>query len=156
VANSQPNEETNLGRNSRGNSHDIAENREVVRRLMEEVLARGDIRLIPEFVAADYVAHLESGDHYGPEGIRIDVAAYCSAFPVLDLKLEDLLADGDKVVRRFTLRGTHNRPFLGTPASGRWVVLRGIAIDRVVQGQLVESSVQVEGFLTQRCSRTRD
>ncbi len=62
------------------------------------------------------------------------------------MTLDDLLADGDKVVRRFTLRGTHRHPFLGVPASGEPVVLRGIAIDRLVGARLVESWVQIDGL----------
>ncbi len=53
-----------------------SENKEIVRRLVEEVLGRGRVELIPALVAADHVGHLPIGDHYGPEGVRIDVAAY--------------------------------------------------------------------------------
>ena len=104
------------------------------------------MELIPVLVAADHVGHLPIGDHYGPEGVRIDVAAYRAAFPDLSVTLEDLLADGDKVVRRFTLRGTHRHPFLGVPATREPVVLRGIAIDRLVDARLVESWVQIDGL----------
>jgi predicted ester cyclase len=50
------------------------------------------------------------------------------------------------VIRRFTLRGTHRRPFLGASASGQPVVLCGIAIDRVAGGRLVETWVQVDSL----------
>ena len=122
-----------------------AVNKAIVRRLMEEVLGHGRLHLLPELVAPAYVGHFEIGDHYGPGGVRIDIAAYRTAFPDLAVTLDDLLADGDQVVRRFTLRGTHRQMFLGVPASGRPVVLHGIAIDRLVRGQLVESWVQVDG-----------
>ena len=124
-----------------------SQNKEIVRHLVEEVLGRGHVELIPALVAADHVGHLPIGDHYGPEGVRIDVAAYRAAVPDLIVTLEDLLADGDKVVRRFSLRGTHRGTFLGVPASGQAVVLRGIAIDRVARGQLAESWVQVEDLV---------
>ena len=123
-----------------------SKNKETVRRLVEEVLGRGRVELIPALVAADHVGHLAIGDHYGPEGVRIDVAAYRVAFPDLAVTLDDLLADGDKVVRRFTLCRTHWGPFLGMPASGQPVELRGIAIERVAGGLLVESWVQVDGL----------
>ncbi|MEA2524324.1 MAG: hypothetical protein QOF73_1551 [Thermomicrobiales bacterium] len=122
------------------------ENKEIVRRLMEDVLGRGRLQLLPELVAGDYVGHFAIGDHYGPEGVRIEVVAYRTAFPDLVVTLDDLLADGDKVIRRFTVRGIHRGPFLTAAASGRPVVLRGIGIDRMVRGRLVESWVQVDGL----------
>jgi predicted ester cyclase len=120
------------------------ENKEIVRRLMEDVLGQGRMKLLSELVAAEYVGHFALGDHYGPGGVQIDVAAYRTAFPDLAVTLDDLLAEGDKVVRRFTLQGTHRGPFLGVTGSGRAVVLRGIAIDRLADGRLVESWVQVD------------
>jgi steroid delta-isomerase-like uncharacterized protein len=119
-------------------------NKAVVRRLMEDVLGRGCLIRLRALVAPDYVGHFATGDHYGPEGARIDIATYRTAFPDLVVTVEDLIADGDKVVRRFTVRGTHRGPFFGVPASGRPVVLRGIAIDRLAGGQLVESWVQID------------
>jgi predicted ester cyclase len=122
------------------------ENKETVRRLMEDVLGQGRLTLLAKLVAAEYVGHFPLGDHYGPGGFQIEVASYRAAFPDLTVTLDDLLADGDKVVRRFTLRGTHRRPLLGVEASGRPVLLRGIAIDRLAGGRLVESWVQVESL----------
>ena len=107
-------------------------NETVVRRLMEEVLNRGQTGLLAELVAADHVGHDPLGDHYGPEGLRIVIAEHRAAFPDLRVTVEDIVAEGDKVVRRFTLRGTHGGPFMGIPATGRAVTAAGIAIDRLV------------------------
>jgi len=123
-----------------------AANKVVVRRLMDDVMARGCLNLLPALVAPEYIGHFRLGDHYGPDGLRIEVAAYRTAFPDLAVTLEDLLAEGDQVVRRFSLRGYHRRPFLDIPASGQLVVLRGMAIDRLAGGRLVESWVQVDDF----------
>lgn len=125
---------------------DSSVNKEIVRRLVEEVLGQGRLELLPDLVAADYIGHLAMGDHYGPGGVRIDIASYRRAFPDILVTLEDLLADGDKVIRRFTLRGTHQGTFLGVAASGRPVALRGIAIDRLAEGRLMESWVQIDGL----------
>jgi predicted ester cyclase len=122
----------------------VFQNMEVVRCLMEAAWGRGEVRVIPILVDPDYVGHLPIGDHYGPEGVRIDIAAYRAAFPDLVVTLDDLIAKGDKVVRRFTLCGSHRRPFLDIPATGKPVALRGIAIDRLVGGCLVESWVHVD------------
>ena len=116
-----------------------AENETIVRRLIEEVLNRGKTDLLAELVAADHVGHDPLGDHYGPEGLRIAVAEYRAAFPDLRMTVDDLVTEGDKVVHRFTLRGTHAGPFMGIPPTGRLVTATGVAIDRLVEGRIVES-----------------
>ncbi len=121
-----------------------AANKEFGRCLMAEVLGQGRRELIPRLIAVDDIGHRPIGDHYGPDGVRIDIAAYRAAVPDLAVTLDDLLAVGDQVVRRFTLRGTHRGAFLGVPASGLRVVSRGILIDRVADHQLVESWVHVD------------
>jgi predicted ester cyclase len=120
------------------------DNLRVVRRLMKEVWATGDLNLLPELVANDYVGHLPIGDHYGPVGARIDIESYRRAMPDLTVTLADLFAVDDKVVRRFTLLGTHALPFLGFRASGKRVALGGIAIDRLANGQIVESWIRLD------------
>jgi steroid delta-isomerase-like uncharacterized protein len=115
-------------------------NKAVVRRLVEEVVNRGNTDHLNELVAADHVGHDPLGDHYGPEGMRIVVVEYRTAFPDLAVTIEDLFAEGDTVSWRFTLRGTHAGPFMGIPPTGREVAASGIAIDRLVDvGQIVES-----------------
>jgi predicted ester cyclase len=111
---------------------------------MEEVWGIGDLSLLPELVANDYVGHLPIGDHYGPVGARIDIESYRRAMPDLTVTLADLFAAEDKVVRRFTLVGTHTLPFLGFRASGKRVALGGIAIDRLANGQIVESWIRLD------------
>ena len=123
-----------------------AGNEAIVRRLIEEVLSRGQTGLLAELVAADHVGHGPFGDHYGPEGMRIAVAEYRTAFPDLRVTVEDLVAEGDKVVHRFTLRGTHTGPFLGIPPTGRVVTAVGIAIDRLAGGKVAESWLSLDAL----------
>ena len=130
-------------------------NTAVVRRLVEGVLNHGQTGLLAELVAADHVGHDPLGDHYGREGLRIAVAEYRAAFPDLSVTVEDLVAEGDKVAHRFTLRGTHAGPFMGIPATGRAVAATGIAIDRLAAGKLAESWVSLDalGLLRQLGAR---
>ena len=123
----------------------------LVRRLVDEVVNRDNAALLVELVAADHVGHDPLGDHYGPEGARIVVAEYRTAFPDLAVTIEDLVAAGDTVAWRFTLRGTHAGPFIGIPPTGRAVIATGIAIDRVEDGQVIESwcSLDALGLLRQ-------
>ena len=118
---------------------------EVVRRLMEQVWGEGRFDLLPDLIAPDYVAHLPIGDHYGPEGVRIDIAGYRAAIPDMTVSLEDIFAVGDLVVRRYVLGGTRRGTTDGCSEPGRSVRLPGIAVDRVVAGKLVESWVVVAG-----------
>jgi hypothetical protein len=74
------------------------------------------------------------------------VAEYRAAFPDLRVTVDDLVTDGDKVVRRFTLRGTHAGPFMGIPPTGRAVAAAGIAIDRLAGGKVAESWVSLDAL----------
>src|SRR4029450_2478543 len=83
--------------------------RTAVQRFFEEAFNAGNIRILPELIAPEHISHLPTGDHYGPEGVRIDIAGCRAAFPDLTLMLDDVLdsAEEDTVVYRFTARGTH-------------------------------------------------
>jgi steroid delta-isomerase-like uncharacterized protein len=121
-------------------------NEAVVRRLLEDVVNCGCTDLLAELIAADHIGHDPLGDHYGPEGFRISVAEYRAAFPDLELTVEDLVTAEDKVVHRFTLRGTHSGSFMGIPPTGRAVSAAGIAIDRLADGKVAESWVSLDAL----------
>jgi steroid delta-isomerase-like uncharacterized protein len=103
-----------------------------------------------ELCAPDYVWH-------GPLG-EMDLAAwkqmapaFYTAFPDQHATVEDLLAEGDKVVARFTVRGTHQGEFMGIPPTGKVVTYRGIVISRFAGGKIVEDweSADMLGFMQQ-------
>lgn len=119
---------------------------DVVRALMECAFGKGRLELLPKIISEDFEGHYQIGDHYGPDGVRIDIMTYRFALPDLVVKLDDLFATGDKVVRRFSFQGTHLQPYLTAPATGQRVVLRGIGIDHVVNGMLHESWVTIDQF----------
>ena len=121
-------------------------NEAVVRRLLEDVFNHGSTDLLTGLVAADHIGHDPLGDHYGPEGLRITVAEYRAAFPDLALTVEDMVTAKDKVVHRFTLRGTHSGSFMGIPPTGRVVTTSGIVIDRLADGKVVESWVSLDAL----------
>jgi predicted ester cyclase len=126
-------------------------NKAVVRRFVEEVVNGGSTAALRELVAGNHVTHELIGDHYGPEGVRIGLAGYREAFPDLEVTIDDLVAEGDRVVRRFTARGTHTGPLMGVAPTGRVVTVTGIWIDRLAGGRLVESwlSFDALGLLRQ-------
>lgn len=111
----------------------------LARRYVEAVLNGGELDLIDELVADDHVNHSPLGHHCGLESIRRDVRVYRTAFPDLRFAIEELIAEGDRVVRRFSATGTHRGPFLGRPPSGRFVAITGVAINRLAGGKLAET-----------------
>jgi steroid delta-isomerase-like uncharacterized protein len=100
------------------------QNKAFVRRLIEEVIGRGNFALVEELVAADYVGHSSSPEINTREGHKQFLVALRQAFPDLQIKIEDQIAERDKVVTRWTARGTHQGEFAGIPPTGKQVVMR--------------------------------
>ena len=112
----------------------------LVRRLIEEVWNRGDFAVVDELIAADYLGHASTpaDETHGPEGYKQFYATLRGAFPDLRSTVEDQIADGDKVVTRWTCRATHAGEFRGIPPTGKEGRVTGITIDRVANGKVVE------------------
>jgi steroid delta-isomerase-like uncharacterized protein len=130
----------------------IGDNIVLVRRLFE-ALNRGIAAtnaLRPAAFAPNEVFHVA--------GHPLDYAAHAdfdamlfTAFPDLQFMLDDLLADGDRVVARFTARGTQTGVFQGIPATGSTATVSGIAIYRLAEGKVVEQWLEYDqlGLLQQ-------
>lgn len=115
------------------------ENRAVVRRVVEEAQAAGNIALVDELFAPDFVDHSPlPGVLPTRDGVRGLFAALHVAFPDLTVTIHDQVAEGDKVVTRKTFAGTHGGEFLGVPATGRAVAFEVIDILRVVDGKVTD------------------
>jgi steroid delta-isomerase-like uncharacterized protein len=125
--------------------------RNVVQRFILEAFNGGDIRVLPELLAPDHVSHLPNGDHYGTEGVRIDISSMRSAFPDLEISIIEMRDFDDIVVTRFSTKGTHEGPIFGFTGTGRHVSIEGIGIDRFLDGKIVERWVQYDaaGLLQQ-------
>jgi predicted ester cyclase len=74
----------------------------------------------------------------GFEGRKMFYSAFLAAFPDIHLHVEDLFAEGDKLVTRWSAQGTHTGELMGIPPTGRKATIGGIAIDRFENGQSVE------------------
>ncbi|MGH2531790.1 MAG: ester cyclase [Thermomicrobiales bacterium] len=122
----------------------VEQNKRIAHRFVEEVINGGNTRLLAEIVSPDHVSHLPLGDHYGPEGVRIDICGFRSAFPDLHLTIESMVGEADYVVYRFVARGTHKGPFMGVPPSGRRIEVDGISMDRLRDGQTIERWLQYD------------
>ena len=125
------------------------ENKTVVRRFNEitqQFFRGGDVSGLDEVCAPDFV-------HHGPGMMPPDLAGlkqmapiFRTAFPDVELVTEDLVAEGDRVVDRVTVRGTHQGEFMGIPPSGKRFEMQEIHIARVVDGKIVERWTQFDMF----------
>jgi predicted ester cyclase len=126
------------------------QNKELFRRLFDEVFSGGDLAAIDELVAPDTVEN-QAGMQSGREGVKRLVQMLRGAFPDLRYTIEDLAAEGDKVWGRVTARGTHNGSFMGHPPTGRSMTITVIDICCFANGQMVEhwGVADTFGVLTQ-------
>src|ERR687894_2557249 len=116
-----------------------AENKTVAVRFNEDVWGRGDEAALEELLAPDFVEHDPlSGQSPDREGHRQILAAFRSAFPDLHVTTEDVVAEGDKVVSRWTARGTHQGDLMGVAPTGNRVEVMGVTISRIEGGKIVE------------------
>ncbi len=116
------------------------ENIAVIRRWLDEGWSNGNLALADEVIDAGFVVHGAGGQvvQSGPEGVKQLVAAWRAAFADGRMSVEDIFAEGDKVVIRMRWTGTHTGEFNGRAATGRPVSVTSIGIDRVVDGKIVE------------------
>ncbi|MBI1880231.1 MAG: ester cyclase [Chloroflexi bacterium] len=114
-------------------------NKAVVQRF-REALDAGDLEGAMAVFAPDAVVHMSSApEPLSMEGFKQMGQLLLSAFTGSTSTVEDMIAEGDKVVSRLTFRGTHTGDLMGIPPTGKSVAMSEIIIDRLADGQIVES-----------------
>lgn len=126
-------------------------NKELARRVPERIATEKRLDEVDEVYAADAVEHTPTGDQRGRDEIRADLERVLSAFPDMTATVEDVVAEGDTVAMRVTLRGTHDGPFVGIEATGRQFEVDNAVFTRVADGRIAERWVMpdVLDLLTQ-------
>jgi steroid delta-isomerase-like uncharacterized protein len=116
------------------------ENKALVRRAFEDGWNAGNLDVFDETDAPEYVLHDPSvpEDVRGVEAVKQFASMYLRAFPDLHFTIEEQLAEGDKVVTRWTSSATHQGELMGMPATGNRTGVSGITISRVSEDKLVE------------------
>ena len=115
------------------------DNKALMRRFYEEVFNKKNLAAIDDFIDPNQVDHaLPPGMPGGIEGTRQAIGMYLTAFPDMHLTVEDMIAEGDKVVARLTSRGTHQGAYMGIPPTGKPVTVTLIDIIRIAGGKSVE------------------
>ncbi len=127
------------------------QNKELAIRWFDEVWVKRRREAIFEMLGPEAVGHTEHGDTLGPEPFAQIHAAFLTAFPDLTLVVEDVLAEGDHAVIRWSFSGTHRGDFLGVAATGRVVMAKGMTWHRFEDGRLVEGwdSWNADGLMRQ-------
>ena len=130
----------------------MEENKAVTLRILDEVWSKGNLDVIDEVVDVNYVYHEPyAGEIRGHEGLRQLVTMYRTGYPDLQFTSEDLIAEGDKIVQRWSCVGTHQGELMGLPATGKRTTTKGINIIRYEGGKVVEewSNWDALGWLQQ-------
>jgi len=116
----------------------VEENKALVRRLFD-AWNTGNMDLIDGLVVPDYVDNdALTGQPQGLGGYKQIGAYLLSVFPDMKMTIDDLIAEGDKVVVRSTFSGTHRGEFMGIAPTGKNVTTRAINIYRIADGKFVE------------------
>jgi predicted ester cyclase len=118
----------------------LDENKALVRRLFDEVWSGGNFALLDELLApgfVDHAAQMGGGDPTAG-GFKTQVRLFRAAFPDGRSQIEDLIAEGDRVVARWTDGGTHRGAWMGVAPTGKRVTMTGIDIYRIEQGRITD------------------
>jgi steroid delta-isomerase-like uncharacterized protein len=122
-----------------GGTELIEDNKALIRQFFEQVWNRGSAEAIDRFIAENAAGN-DADFGTGREGFKRQWRKWREAFPDLHFEIEEIVAEGDTVVTRWTLTGTQTGPFLGIPATGRSIRVGGMSLDHL------ENSVLVSGF----------
>ena len=124
------------------------ENKAITRWFLEEIFAGGNLELVDELFAPNFVLHDPSipQEVRGPEGIRQYITMYRTAYPDTHFTVEDQIAEGDRVVTRWTGQGTHQGELMGIPPTGTRVTVTGIEADRIAGGKIEETWVSYDAL----------
>jgi len=117
------------------------QNKQMSRRMIEEVFSQGRFDAIDQMVDARFVSHDPAipTEGTGPNAVRGVAQMLRAAFPDLRMMIEDQVAENDRVMTRWTARGTNRGTFMGKPATNRTANVTGVTVDRYQNGKIVES-----------------
>ena len=116
------------------------ENKSIVGRWFAEVTNQGKLEVADELLAPEYVCH-DPNSRAGEvraDALKEGIAYFRNALAEMRFEIEDMISEGDKVVTRWTLRGTHRGELFGVAPTGKSVAMSGIVISRVDDAKIVE------------------
>jgi steroid delta-isomerase-like uncharacterized protein len=123
------------------------ENKALARRYLEEVWDKGNVELIDELFSTDFIRHgppAVEGEVRGPEGFKGLVSTYHGGLPDFRVTIDEMIAEGESVVTRWTVRGTHQGELMGNAPTGNQVTFTGYLFDRIAGGKIEEEWVDYD------------
>jgi steroid delta-isomerase-like uncharacterized protein len=119
------------------------QNKTAVRRLFDELWNKGNLPVADELIAPTYTHHDASTPDVGrgPESEKKRVTHYRNAFPDMRLTIEDIIAEGETVIARWSCRGQHKGELNGIAPTGKQFAISGVTIARFANGKMVEGYV---------------
>ncbi len=124
----------------------IEENKEINRRVVEELLNKGNIDLVDELYDENYIGHMPPDEIKGSEGQKQLFSGFLNGFPDLKITIQDQIAEGDMVSSRQTFTGTHKGEFQGIAPTGKKVEITVSVMGRFANGKFVESWVNMDAL----------
>ncbi len=122
------------------------QNVDVARRFFDDVFNKGQLDVVDEIFAKDYVGLSSAsfkGPIKGPAGIKEFVTAYRNAFPDIHFTFEDVLSEKDKIAVRWTTTGTHKGALQGVAATNKKIRVTGIGIAHIENAKIIRSFSQI-------------
>ena len=123
----------------------IEANKEIVRRY-QEIYNSNQLDRLSEVLSEDLLTpKIMPGIPQGTEGAKVAHQMMVAGFPDYQTVIDELIAEGDKVVARITMAGTNTGTFMGIPATGKFITFTGIYIARIANGKIVEHWGEEDG-----------
>jgi steroid delta-isomerase-like uncharacterized protein len=118
--------------------HDVPDYKDRIREFWDAAWNRGDLTAVDALVAPSYVRYSVEPEARDLQYLKDSIIALRTAFPDLESTIDEMIAEGDTVVTRWSARGTQMGEFLGFPPTGNGVETAGVLISRFEDGQIVE------------------
>jgi steroid delta-isomerase-like uncharacterized protein len=118
------------------------DNAQIARGVMEDLFSKGNLGFVDQNFERTYRGHDPLMGEYGCDQLKLEVQMYRAAFPDMTCKVDELVSAADKVLVRWTARGTHKGSFMGRAPTGRQVQVQGITVLTFRNGKISEDYSQ--------------
>ena len=125
----------------------VEQNKAIIRRMTEVFYNQGHVELAEQFFADTYVHHDPASPQVRDrDGLQAGLRAFRSGCPDLKITIDDLVAEGNSVTKRWTYHATHTGDLSGLPPTGRPITMSGLELFRLADGKIVECWLAYDNF----------